>query len=243
MEGKACDSENLRAFYKATQERRIHLSQVIEKELGYAISLNAAIWGFFGKGFLDSLGAGCIEQKVAPWYIFGAALLSSMVVILWRFRTHTLDNTIVNDAYPKIVFYEHKLKMPEELTQWAHFCRTYISEKQEGLFDRLMELDGEDRRKIVLQLSKKRRYGCRGHNTINKVALGYLTFAWGMSIWSGLRSGEVLGFSMGGLVCSVGVMAYLMTFYTQRDSSLDELKEAISKARGTPDKTRGETQS
>lgn len=47
---KPIDPENLRVFYQKVQDRRIHLSQMIVTNIGYAIALMAGIWGFLGKG-------------------------------------------------------------------------------------------------------------------------------------------------------------------------------------------------
>jgi hypothetical protein len=237
------DFENLRVFYQNAQNRRIHLSQIIVTNIGYAITLTVAIWGFFGKGCLDAMASQSVQQrKWGPWYLFVAALLSSIVVILWRWYTQYLDNTMVDDAYPKIVFCECELKVNDLLTMWRHFVEKHTSKGSGSSKEKeLMELSSTERMKFVSELSKHKRYGCRGHNTINLIAFLCLFVVWTVSLCLGYRNTILLVLSVFGLVLFLAILAVIVFNYGQLDPSSDDLKYAIDQVRSSSNKSNTST--
>jgi hypothetical protein len=227
--------ENIRVFYQSAQERRRHLSQIIVTNIGYAITLNAAILGFFGKGYIDSMASQYNQQReLSPWYLLVAAFLSSIVIILWRWYTHYLDNMRVNDAYSKIVFCEHELKVDDLLTMWRHFAKKHTSKGSGSTREKeLMELSSTERMKFVSELSRHRRYGCRGHNTFNLIALVYMVVMWTVSMVgaSYSHSALVAWLSLFGFFLSGLIFTLLFCFYFQKDPSETDIREILAKAK------------
>jgi len=223
--------ENIRVLYQEAQNRRTHLSQVIVTNIGYAITLTTAIWGFFGKGYIDAVASQYEKQRdLAPWYLFVAALLTSIVVILWRLYTHYLDNKIVKE-YPWIFFYESKLDVPGcDLIKWKNFIEKYAG-KDSDIWAKAKSLDAEQRRRFVSILAKRRRYGCRGHNGINLAALVYLIGVWILAIWLGM---EIHQEAFMALVVSVFSLVAVVCAYGQQNPSEEDIRSAIDKALENP---------
>ena len=93
------------------QQRRQHLSTVIQALNGLAITIISGIWTFFLKSFLDEsslVNAAATPQPFAFSYIVAAAGISATVMALWRWYTKYLDSSIA-DIYPEILRYEQVL--------------------------------------------------------------------------------------------------------------------------------------
>jgi hypothetical protein len=244
MGGKSddVDPENLRVFYQSAQQRRIHLSQVTVTMIGYAVTLNVAIWGFLGKGYVDLLGAvSSRQEKIGPWYLFIAAVLSSIVVILWRLYTQYLDHQIARGVYPKLVFCEHQLSIPEELNMWDEF----LEKRKKQIGQLRTELEGmcaQQKHAFFSKLSGMRRSGDRGHKPFNSAALVYVLCVWTVSLYFCSCSQAVLYLSMIGLLVSSLVMAHIMWFYAQQKPCLKDLQGLIDGLTKEVKRTLGETQ-
>ena len=85
------DRDNAGALLQSTQQLRTHWSGVITSHFGYAIIINAAIWSYMLKAYVDSLSVQSVEGLT---YIALAAALSAILLGLWRLYTHSIDNHI-----------------------------------------------------------------------------------------------------------------------------------------------------
>jgi len=56
MCGAESQIDNIRVLYKEAQQDRRQLSQTIVRSMGCTIAVNAGIWAFFLKGYVDTLG-------------------------------------------------------------------------------------------------------------------------------------------------------------------------------------------
>lgn len=164
------------------------------------------------------------QRELAPWYLFVAALLSSIVVILWRLYTHYLDNQIAG-YYSSLIFCEKKLCIPDDLSMWGHFLRRF-KDKCLSLRQEALSLCAEQRRRAVSDLVEDKRYGCRGHNTFNIIAFGFIFVVWALTLCLGCWHPIVLALS------TIGLVLFLLIFvviykYAQRDPSSSDLQRAI----------------
>jgi hypothetical protein len=222
---KACD--DVKALYQAVCQIRIHWSDVIVRNIHYAIILISAIWGFLGKAYIDTRDKVCCGHSEQSWHIFIAALLSSVVVILWRWYSHHLDKAITG-LYPELVYYEGILGAEDDEGTWGHLKKNLFKSKKT---DRLTPLQ---RKIVIAQLVEDRLVGCRCHNAFDFIAGLTIMLGWIITLflsWNGycrcLKSCIVIGF-----VVSAFFLSLVFALYCQGKPSKTYITNAISKATG-----------
>lgn len=228
---KACD--DVKALYQAVCQLRIHWSDVIVRNIHYAIILIMGIWGLLGNAYIESRCEVCCYRAGKGWYLFVAALLSSIVIVLWRWYSHYLDKAIIN-IYPEIVKYEAKLGAKDEGV-WIYLIKNVLgkSENQE-----LKDLTEDQKKKFVEELVQRKQIGCRGHNTFDIIGLVCIVLMWIISV--SLSHCWQLGvWSTIGLFSSVGFLGLIFCIYRQKNPSDNDIKNAISKAKSTVGETHG----
>ena len=115
-------------------------------------------------------GPSCSLEKITPAIIAINVLV--VVLILWRFYSHYIDDDIVS-GYQKVIRCEKELNVEETLTL------LYTLEEKGGL--KLNTLDSykgksfEKKIKIIENLSTCKKMGYRGHYWFNAVAIFTLT--------------------------------------------------------------------
>lgn len=215
--------ENIRVLYQTVQQRRTHLSGVIVNLIGFTITANALIWSVLGQAFIKSQENN-VENGLR--YLFAAAFISSITVILWRWYTHYLDKEVMKDVYPSIAFYEAKLIIPDDLSSWAGVVNKAIKkEKNHTIYTQAMLLSPDQRKIAVQHLIEQNCYGCRGHNAIDIIAIVYVFLIWCIPLWI-FKKMHV--YFVTGLVISIFFLTLTaIVLYRQRNPLVEDIKEVI----------------
>lgn len=216
------NSDDARAFLQSTQELRTHWSGVITTHLGYAVVVNAAIWSYFLKSYIDSLASGSQAQ---PSYVVLAAALSALLLGLWRLYTHHVDNHIAG-LYPDFLLCEAALSVGPGHGTSGYLMRAVprvdLILSNEGLTPK-QKMEG------ISTLVKSRRIGRRGHLSMDVLVLVTVLgmLAAGLSLLSELSCyvaiGCIVGISIGLLLVLFGLFLY------QRNPSEKFIKQILSK--------------
>jgi hypothetical protein len=114
------NSDDARVLLQSTQRLRTLWAGAIISYFVYTIALNAAIWTYFLKGYVESL-------TTAPGYGFSylavAAGLSSVILGLWRVFTRHMNDRIAG-LYPDLLICEQRLGVEYEHGTAGYLVRT-----------------------------------------------------------------------------------------------------------------------
>ena len=212
--------ENIRVLYKEAQQDHRQLSQTIVRSIGYTIVVNAGIWAFFIKAFIDTAGANRPGQRYPEgWHLFAAALLCSLVVILWRWYTHFLDNRVAN-LYAELLDYESRLDPSGDSRAWTHL--------EQLVFKKCTEQEkGQLRSKAAIRsLVNKSKIGWRGHGTINATASVYLVLMWLNTMILGHESPALASISFICLIVFLIAFCWLLSICAQMNPSEEDIQAA-----------------
>ncbi len=147
---------NARALLASTQQLRTHWSGVITSHLGIAITVNVALWAYFLKSY--------VEQSLGPKHLLIVSAISSLLLGLWRFYAHYLDNHLAN-LYPQLLLYEGILGVPPELG-----TSSYLRKEVKGTKKILnSNFSLEQQVKGISYIIDKGQIGYRGHFQIDLI--------------------------------------------------------------------------
>jgi hypothetical protein len=123
---------------------------VITSHLGIAVTVNAALWAYFLKSY--------VEQTLEPQHLLIVSAISSLLLGLWRYYTRYLDNHLAS-LYPQLLLSEGILGVPPKLGTSG-----YLTEEVKGTERILNSNFGlEQRVNAISYIVKKRQIGNRGH--------------------------------------------------------------------------------
>lgn len=147
--------EDAQSLLRSTQQLRTHWSGVITSHLSLAITINAGIWSYFIKSYLDSSSKGSTD---ALSYIAFSGGISTILLGLWRLYTRYLDDNIAN-LYPDFLLYEGVLNVPVDRGTSGYLIRNvpHVDGILKGNFT--LEKKAEAIAKVV----RSKRIGSRGH--------------------------------------------------------------------------------
>lgn len=155
------------ALLGSTQALRMHWSGLITQVMNFAILTNVAVWTFSLQAYIDIFNR---EQFWAHSYIAAASTISIVLLVLWRWYTHYLDNTMC-DLYPDLVFFEGKLSCPPQYGTLA-----YLKSSLGDIGKLLDTVPNEQRPQVIRELVKDKLMGGRGHTVINSLTLAAVIF-------------------------------------------------------------------
>lgn len=151
--------EDAQSLLRSTQQLRTHWSGVITSHLSLAITINAGIWSYFLKSYLDSVSKGSTD---ALSYIAFSGGISTILLGLWRLYTRYLDDNIAN-LYPDFLLYEGVLDVPVNRGTSGYLIRNVPN--VDGILKGNFTL--EKKVEAIAKVVRSKRIGSRGHWVID----------------------------------------------------------------------------
>jgi len=235
MSEASAGMENIRALYEEALQNHRLLSQAIVIGTVSTIVVNAGIWAFCIKEYIDTTKVDDPGRRYPEgWYLFVAPFLCSLVVILWRWYAHFLDNRVVR-LYPELVDYEARLGLSGSGTTWNHL--------KQRVFKKCTEQEKRELRNkaAIRNLVDKRKIGLRGHLAGDVVALVYIPTMWRLDygiLWH--KSPGLTGIS---LICFVAfpiAWGCVVAKCAQMDPAEVDIEAAIAAKDGETEEGAGE---
>ena len=216
------NSENARVLLQSTQSVRTLWAGAISRDFVYAVALNAAIWTYFLKGYVDSLSTNPSE---AFSYLAVAGGLSSLTLGLWRvFSRHTYDR--IACLYPDLLVCEQTLGV-EPNRGTAGYLRKTIPRLGRILSGE--ELNPNQKSDAIAFLVRKKSMGKRSHIVIDLIVIAVIVamFVLCLSIHSKIQ----LPLAIGSIIATIlGFLLLLFSILSfQRYPTQAMITLAISK--------------
>ncbi|MFX0199357.1 MAG: hypothetical protein ACFFCW_24805 [Candidatus Hodarchaeota archaeon] len=213
---------NARALLQSVQRQRVHWGDAITSHLGFSVTVNTAIWSYFLKSYIDSLGS---NSSNGLSYLIIACALSSILLGLWRLYTHYIDNHIAG-LYPDFVLFEGVMSLPSELGTSGYLSRenprlAHILEGEKYPLGKKVE--------ILREIVKSKQIGKRGHGGIDIFVFIALLIMTILAVVTTYKTPSFLN-----ALCLLGVLGghfffYWGAFLYQRKSRKKCLKRILDK--------------
>ncbi len=157
------DVNKAQTLLKSAHDLRMHWSGHIIQIMYFTIIALLAVWTLNAQVYMQEY------NSVGFWYhayLANAAVVSIVLLIIWRLYTKRLDNGIAH-LYPELIYFEGILSCPSEYGTNAYLERNLgkAGEKLNSITDFKIKAD------VVKQLVDKKRIGGRLHNYINWTVL------------------------------------------------------------------------
>jgi len=216
------NSDNARVLLQSTQSVRTLWAGAISRDFFCAVALNAAIWTYFLKGYVESFSTSSSEPFS---YLAVAAGLSSLILGLWRvFTRHTYDR--IAGLYPDLLVCEQILGLePNQGT--AGYLRRTIPRLSRILLGE--ELNPNQKSEAVAFLVRKKSMGRLSHLVIDIIVIAIIIamFVLCVSIYSKIQLplgvGSIIAIILGLLLLVFSMLSF------QRYPSQALITAAISK--------------
>jgi hypothetical protein len=101
-DGQPIEMENARLFFKDIEDRNNTMLTIMHQYTNYIIALLVGIWTIVGAIYAQN------PCKNLSWFLIIATNLSALLLILWRYYVHYIDNDIAKN-YKRLVYYENIL--------------------------------------------------------------------------------------------------------------------------------------
>lgn len=160
-------SDDARVLLQSTQRVRTLWSGSISRDFVYAVGLNAAIWTYFLKAYVESLSS---NPSQGFSYLAVAAGLSSLTLGLWRvFTSHTYGR--IAGLYPDLLLCEQSLGVETNQGTAGYLSRTIprLSRILSG-----EELNPNQKSEAVSFLVRKKSMGRLSHIVIDITVLAVI---------------------------------------------------------------------
>jgi hypothetical protein len=216
------NSDNARVLLQSTQSVRTLWAGAISRDFFCAVALNAAIWTYFLKGYVESFSTSSSEPFS---YLAVAAGLSSLILGLWRvFTRHTYDR--IAGLYPDLLMCEQSLGVePNQGT--AGYLRRTIP-RLNRIFSG-EELNPNQKSEAVAFLVRKNSMGRLSHIVIDIIMIAVIIgmFVLCLSIYSKIQ----LSLAIGSIIATI--LGFLLLVFSmlsfQRYPSQAVITAAIAK--------------
>jgi hypothetical protein len=216
------NNDDARALLQSTQRLRTLWAGVIARDFVFAIAINAAIWAYFLKGYVESFPANASHGFS---YLAVAAGLSSVILGLWRVLTSHIYDRIAG-LYPDLLICEQRLGAESNQGTAAYLVRT-IPRLHRILTENA--LNPNQQANAISFLVRNKNMGRRSHIVLN---IGVLAFIIGMfvlciSMYPKLQFSVAIGSLMATILGFLLLVFGLLSF--QRYPSRSIVNKAIAK--------------
>ena len=216
------NSDNARVLLQSTQNVRTLWAGAISRDFVCAVAMNAAIWTYLLKGYVESFSTNPSE---AFSYLAVAAGLSSLLLGLWRvFSRHTYDR--IAGLYPDLLLCEQILGLETNQGTAAYLRRTIprLSRIFSG-----EELNPNQKSEAVAFLVRKNSMGRLSHVVIDIIVIAVIIgmFILCLSIYSKIRLPLAIGSIIATIVGFLLLVFSMLSF--QRYPSQALITAAIAK--------------
>lgn len=161
-------SDDARALLQSTQNLRTLWASVISRNFVCAVALNAAIWSYFLKAYIESSSSS--PANGLP-YLAVAAGLTSILLGWWRLYNHYIYNHIAS-LYPDLLLCEKILGIEPDRGTAGHLVRT-IPRLRRILTEK--ELNPDQKGEAIAFLAAKKSLGRSSHIVLDIIVLGIIT--------------------------------------------------------------------
>jgi hypothetical protein len=199
--------DDARALLQSTQNLRALWQGVISLDYLFALAINAAIWTYLLRAFIESFSTGS-NQGFS--YLAVATGLSSLVLGLWRLHTRYLYNRIAG-LYPDLMLCEKILGIePDRGT--AAYLVSVIPRLRRMLSGE--ELNPRQKGEAISYLVAEKSMGRLSHLVIDIIVLGLIIILFGLciSVHSNLQFtlaiGSLMATIIGFLLVLCGIFAF-----------------------------------
>jgi hypothetical protein len=216
------NNDDARVLLQSTQRVRTLWAGAISRDFVYAVALNAGIWTYFLKAYVESLSS---NPGQGFSYLAVAAGLSSLVLGLWRvFTRHTYGR--IAGLYPELLLCEQSLGV-ETSQGTAGYLRRTIPRLSRILSGE--ELNPKQKSDAVSFLARKKSMGRLSHIVIDITVLAVIVgmFVLCISMYSKIQ----LSLAIGSIIATIlGFLLLLFSMLSfQRYPSQAVISEAITK--------------
>ncbi|MFC1955298.1 hypothetical protein ACFLWZ_01995 [Chloroflexota bacterium] len=217
------ESDDARTLLLSIQQLRRHWAGVITSHFGYAIIINAAIWSYLLKAYVDSLSVQSIEGLS---YVALAAALSAILLGLWRLYTHSIDNHIAG-LYPDFLLCEGVLGI-----RYPHGTGGYLIgavPKVCKIFSSHKLKPDQEEVEVIVYLVEKKKIGRRSHFSIDVVVCLIIIgmFVLCLNLLEKVQLSIVIGCLVATVIGFVLVVCCLLCF--QMNPTDEHIQNAIQK--------------
>lgn len=216
------NSDDARVLLQSTQRVRTLWAGTISRDFVYAVALNAAIWTYFLKAYVESFST---SPNQGFSYLAVAAGLSSLVLGLWRvFSRYTYDR--IAGLYPDLLVCEQSLGI-ESNQGTAGYLRRAIPRLSRILSGE--ELNPNQKSEAVSFLVRKKSMGRLSHIVIDITVLAVIAgmFVLLVSMYSKIE----LSLAIGSIISTI--LGFLLLVFSmlsfQRYPSHSVITAAIAK--------------
>lgn len=167
-------NETARTMLQIYHERNTQLANMLIALNGFMLAFISGLITFVGSTFFSS--PQCVTNCVSSacscsasdssgkvWGILLVINIAIIVMILWRFYAHYIDNDIVN-CYRKIIWFEHELTIDEKVTLLNSLEVTIPNLK-----DKIQDLFFDEQFERISNLIQNKKFGERGQKIIDKI--------------------------------------------------------------------------
>jgi len=167
--------DDARVLLTSSQNLRVLWQGVISLDYLFALAINAAIWTYLLRAFIESSSTGS-NQGFS--YLAAAAGLSSLVLGLWRLHTRYLYNRIAG-LYPDLMLCEIVLGIEPDRGTAAYLVSTIPRLRRMLSGD---ELNPRQKGEAISYLVAGNSMGRLSHLVIDIIVLGIIISLFGLSI-------------------------------------------------------------
>jgi hypothetical protein len=199
--------DDARALLQSTQNLRALWQGVISLDYLFALAINAAIWTYLLRAFIESFSTGS-NQGFS--YLAVATGLSSLVLGLWRLHTRYLYNRIAG-LYPDLMLCEKILGIEPDRGTAAYLVST-IPRLRRLLSGE--ELNLRQKGEAISYLVAEKSMGRLSHIVIDIIVLGIIISLFGLcvSVHSTMQlplaTGSLMATIIGFLLVLCGIFAF-----------------------------------
>ena len=186
--------DDARVLLQSTQNVRALWQGVISLDYLFALAINAAIWTYLLRAFIESFSTGS-NQGFS--YLAAAAALSSFVLGLWRLHTRYLYNHIAG-LYPDLMLCEEVLGIEPDRGTAAYLVNIIPRLRRMLSGD---ELNPRQKGKAISYLVAGKRMGRLSHLVIDIIVLGIIIGLFGLCI--SVHSNLQLPLAIGSLTATI----------------------------------------
>ena len=216
------NSENARVLLQSTQRVRTLWAGAISRDFVYVVALNAAIWTYFLKAYVESFST---SPNQGYSYLAVAAGLSSLILGLWRvFGRYTYDR--IAGLYPDLLVCEQSQGV-ESNQGTAGYLRRTIPRLSRILSGE--ELSPKQKSEAMSFLVRKKSMGRFSHIVIDIIVLAVIIgmFVLCVSLYAKIE----LSLAISSIIATIlGFLLLLFSMLSfQRYPSQAVISEAITK--------------
>lgn len=229
MTDESIDTENARFFFKDIEDRNNQMIAIMHQYTGYVIISISLIWTVISIVFTLAYENKCLSISQIIGVLSVIALNSSIILLMvWRYYIHYVDNEIVKN-YPRLICFEHALigfpitsNCPSIFNQLVQKipCWKEWFEKHDTNWDYQYY--------IIKQLVNSKRMGYRGHNLFDNITFYLCGVVFLIEVVLSIMNSYTLYLliSSAFTLVLIFLFSYILYYYRQQEPTVNDFKMA-----------------